>query len=266
MKYILYYLIGMQVIALFLFFIDKQKAIRHKYRIPEKTLFLVAILGGSVGAIAGMQLFRHKTKHLSFRIGLPMILIIQILLVVGLLVGTNKIVISSTKNYIMEVSDVDESIDCIVVLGASVYSDGTPSSMLQDRLDTAIEIYESNPSIPIIVSGYSSDEYYDEVASMKNYLLNQGVDSSLIVEDYYGFSTYDSIYQLKDEYESVVIVTQVYHLYRAMYIALELDIDAYGVACQDVVYDGQTTREVREVLARYKDYIYTMIDYNSLFK
>ncbi|MDO5292209.1 MAG: DUF1294 domain-containing protein [bacterium] len=73
------YLIVINVIGFAIMGIDKKRAIRHKWRIPEKTLFLVAIVGGSVGSILGMQKFRHKTKHMSFIIGFPAILIIQII-------------------------------------------------------------------------------------------------------------------------------------------------------------------------------------------
>lgn len=80
MQYFIYYLIIINIIAFFLMGIDKKKAQTGAWRIPEKTLFLSAILGGSIGAIAGMQLFRHKTKHKSFVIGMPVILIVQLLL------------------------------------------------------------------------------------------------------------------------------------------------------------------------------------------
>ena len=74
------YLIVLNLLAFLLMGLDKAKARRHRWRLPEKTLFLSAILGGSIGAIAGMQLFRHKTKHASFRIGMPCILILQLAL------------------------------------------------------------------------------------------------------------------------------------------------------------------------------------------
>ena len=80
MQYFIYYLIIINIIAFFLMGIDKKKAQTGAWRIPEKTLFLSAILGGSIGAIAGMQLFRHKTKHRKFVIRMPVILIVQILL------------------------------------------------------------------------------------------------------------------------------------------------------------------------------------------
>ena len=74
------YLIFMNLLAFLLMGLDKSKARRNQWRIPEKTLFLSAILGGSIGAILGMQVFRHKTKHASFRIGMPCILILQLAL------------------------------------------------------------------------------------------------------------------------------------------------------------------------------------------
>lgn len=74
------YLLIINLLAFLLMGLDKAKARRNKWRIPEKTLFLSAIIGGSAGAILGMQVFRHKTKHTSFRIGMPCILVLQIAL------------------------------------------------------------------------------------------------------------------------------------------------------------------------------------------
>ena len=82
---IILYLIIINLLAFLLMGLDKRKAKRHKWRIPEKTLFLSAIIGGSIGALLGMQVFRHKTKHASFRIGMPCILIVQLGLAVYIL-------------------------------------------------------------------------------------------------------------------------------------------------------------------------------------
>lgn len=79
MKYLYYYLFFINVLAFFLMGIDKRKAELGRWRIPERTLFLFAFLGGGVGAIAGMQLFRHKTKHRSFTVGMPLILLLWII-------------------------------------------------------------------------------------------------------------------------------------------------------------------------------------------
>lgn len=78
MQYFIYYWMIINIVAFFLMGIDKKKARTGAWRIPEKTLFLSAIIGGSIGSICGMQLFRHKTKHKSFVIGMPAILVVQL--------------------------------------------------------------------------------------------------------------------------------------------------------------------------------------------
>lgn len=78
--YFIIYLVMINTVAFMLMGFDKRRAKRNVWRIPEKTLFGSALLGGSIGAIAGMQVFRHKTRHLSFQIGMPAILILQIAL------------------------------------------------------------------------------------------------------------------------------------------------------------------------------------------
>lgn len=80
--YITIYLAIINLIGFFSMGIDKYKAIHHKWRIPENTLFIIAIIGGSIGSILGMQLFRHKTKHPRFVIGMPIILILQVLITI----------------------------------------------------------------------------------------------------------------------------------------------------------------------------------------
>ena len=80
MKYLLIYLLVINLIGFFMMFLDKQKAQKGKWRIPEKTLFLAALLGGSLGTTFGMNVFRHKTKHWYFKFGMPAILILQIAL------------------------------------------------------------------------------------------------------------------------------------------------------------------------------------------
>ena len=84
LKYVLYYLAAINLITFFVYGIDKWRAKRGAWRIPEKTLFLLPILGGSVGAIAGMKVFHHKTRHWYFKYSLPLILLLQIALVVWL--------------------------------------------------------------------------------------------------------------------------------------------------------------------------------------
>lgn len=84
---IVIYLVVMNSIGFASMGIDKSKAKRGAWRIPEKTLFLIAILGGSVGSILGMKQFRHKTKHKSFTIGMPAILLVQVLVILYFTTG-----------------------------------------------------------------------------------------------------------------------------------------------------------------------------------
>lgn len=76
--WIMIYLGAASLFGFILMGADKRKAVQHKWRIPEKSLFLIALAGGSVGVLLGMWVFRHKTKHLSFSIGIPMIIAVQI--------------------------------------------------------------------------------------------------------------------------------------------------------------------------------------------
>lgn len=80
-KIVIIYVLGMNLAGFAMMGIDKAKAVRHKWRIPEMTLFLVALLGGSIGSWIGMYTFRHKTKHIQFVVGIPLILVVQIGLV-----------------------------------------------------------------------------------------------------------------------------------------------------------------------------------------
>lgn len=82
MKYFLIYLLIINLIGFFSMFLDKQKAKRNKWRIPEKTLFLIALIGGSLGTTLGMYTFRHKTKHWYFKFCMPLILVVQLVLAI----------------------------------------------------------------------------------------------------------------------------------------------------------------------------------------
>lgn len=156
-----------------------------------------------------------------------------------------------------EVSDVD----CILVLGCLVRSNGTPSNMLEDRLERGIELYESGAAPKLLMSGDHGRVDYNEVETMKQYAVEAGVPSSDVFMDHAGFSTYDSVYRAKEIFEAdkVIIVSQEYHLYRALYLAEKLGLEAYGVAAKGDDYGGQTYRELREILARVKDFMTAII-------
>lgn len=146
--------------------------------------------------------------------------------------------------------------DCILVLGAGLKPDGSPSDMLRDRLSFACDLWEEGVSDTVLVSGDRASESYDEVTAMKNYLLAHGVPEEAIVEDPMGYSTSESLKRAKDifGYENVVVVTQRYHLYRALYIAQKTGLDAKGVNSDPYTYRGQVLRDIREFAARIKDF------------
>ena len=172
------------------------------------------------------------------------------------ILGINYYVIISTSNQI--ISDYSEinSIDCIIVLGAGIRDD-KPSHMLEDRLNLAIKMYKEGISDKILMSGDHGKKDYDEVNIMKEYAIENGVLSEDIFMDHAGFSTYDSIYRAKKIFnvKKAIIVTQKYHMYRALYIANKIGIESLGVNADPRKYVGQTYREFREVLARDKDFV-----------
>ena len=185
------------------------------------------------------------------------ICLIIIIVLMLILLGINLYVKSSTKNQIIENNYYSnlKDIDCIVVLGAGIWGD-KPSPMLEDRLLQAIDLYQNNVSLKIIMSGDHGKQDYDEVNTMKDFAIEKGVPSESIFMDHAGFSSYESIYRAKEIFgaKKIVIVTQKYHLYRALYIANQLGIEAYGVGADPRQYVGATYRELREILARNKDF------------
>lgn len=152
--------------------------------------------------------------------------------------------------------------DCILVLGCYVHDSGAPSDMLRDRLTRGVWLYEQKAAPKLLMSGDHGRTDYDEVNAMKQYAMEAGVPSEAIFMDHAGFSTYESLYRAKEIFgaRKIVIVTQQYHLYRALYIARQLGLDAVGVSADYTPYVGQAKREAREVLARCKDFM------TSIFK
>ena len=184
--------------------------------------------------------------------------IIIIIIIAIIVLGINLYVRISTNKQIIKENDYTElsDVDCIIILGAGIWED-KPSPMLEDRLLEGIKLYQNSVSDKIIMSGDHGRREYDEVNIMKNYAIEKGIPSENIFMDHAGFSTYESIYRAKDIFEAkkVVIVTQEYHLYRALYIANQLGLEAYGVRADPRQYVGATYRELREILARDKDFI-----------
>ena len=183
--------------------------------------------------------------------------IIVLVIIAVVVLGINLYVRLSTKKQIIKKDEYSNlsDVDCIIILGAAIWGD-KPSPMLEDRLIEGIKLYQNNVSDKIIMSGDHGKKEYDEVNMMKNYAIEKGIPSENIFMDHAGFSTYESIYRAKDVFQAkkIVIVTQKYHLYRALYIANKLGIEAYGVGSDPRQYVGATNREIREILARDKDF------------
>ena len=174
------------------------------------------------------------------------------------LAGVNTYMIKSTEKRILTQEEAAAlGVDCILVLGAGVHPDGNPSNMLEDRLLRGIELYDAGASQKLLMSGDHGRKNYDEVNVMKQFAVARGVPSEDVFMDHAGFSTYESMYRARDVFqaEKVIIVTQRYHLYRALYAAKQLGLDAYGVASDQRTYAGQKRRDVRELLARGKDFM-----------
>ncbi|PKM65010.1 MAG: SanA protein [Firmicutes bacterium HGW-Firmicutes-19] len=185
------------------------------------------------------------------------LLVMTLSVVIGVLL-LDFWVTASTKDQIISLSELEDA-DCILVLGAGVWENNQPSPMLRDRLDRSIEIFKVGVAPYLVMSGDHGQSDYDEVNVMKGYAMDAGIDSNLIYMDHAGFSTYESLYRLKYIFkaEKIIIVTQKYHLYRALYIANALGLDAVGVAASEIRYGGQSVRDLREVLARNKDFFST---------
>ena len=160
-----------------------------------------------------------------------------------------------TKEEIEAYREIDP--ECILVLGASVLSDGTPSDMLRDRLDAGIALYRAGAAPKLLLSGDNGQVEYNEVAAMLEYALAAGVPEEDVFLDHAGFSTYESVYRAKAVFrvDRMLVVTQRYHLYRALHGCRAMGIEALGAGADQQKYAGREMRELREVLARDKDLV-----------
>jgi len=191
------------------------------------------------------------------------LIILAVLLIAAVLlpVATSYYVMASTQDRIITLDEAaGMNADTILVLGARVWDNGQPSGILKDRINTGVDLYEAGASDRLLMSGDHGQDEYDEVNAMKDYAIEKGVAPAVIFMDHAGFSTYESLYRARDIFQvkTVVIVSQQYHLYRALYIARALGLDAYGVSCDTREYNAYLLFDVRETLARCKDVLYSL--------
>jgi vancomycin permeability regulator SanA len=177
----------------------------------------------------------------------------------------NAYMVNSTIDKILTPEESAElsDVDCILVLGAGVHGT-TLSHMLEDRVLTGISLYELGSAPKLLMSGDHGQDNYDEVNAMKDYAKNKGVPSEDIFMDHAGFSTYESMYRARDIFgcKKIIIISQKYHLHRAIYVAEYLGLEAYGVDSQLRPYavDTNIYNTIREFLARNKEFIYVRLN------
>lgn len=179
------------------------------------------------------------------------------------LLAINCHIKSKMRNNILslEEASVLTDVDCIMVLGCGVYDD-VPGKTLNNRLTVGIQLYFNGASQKLLMTGDHGRSDYDEVNVMKQVAIDANVPSEDVFMDHAGFSTYESVYRAKEIFgvDKMIIVTQEYHLYRALFIAEQFDIEAYGVSADLHQYGSNLMRETREFLARGKDF------FTSIFK
>ncbi len=212
-----------------------------------------------------MNMMRKNTK-IKKKLLKNWLIVLLCLAVVGvaalLIINAHVKSVGMDRIITVEKSAELENVDCIIVLGCQVKDDGSLSHMLEDRLIRGLEVYKAGAAPKLLMSGDHGQENYNEVGAMKNFAIENGAPSEDVFMDHAGFSTYETIYRAKEIFDAdkVIIVTQRYHLHRALYIAEQFGIEAYGVSADLDTYAGQSIRNFREMLARNKDFL------NCIFK
>lgn len=188
-----------------------------------------------------------------------------IILLLLTVIIVNFAVVDSTENNIYSHDAIQtmasrgDKYDYILVFGCGVKEDGSLTDMLRDRVKVGAELYFSEISDKIIMSGDRSGESYDEPGAMKKYAVELGVPQENIICDYEGYSTHKSVDRFEELYgeSSVILVSQKYHLNRALYIAHEQGVyKSVAIEADLDTYRKQKIYEIREILARFKDVIF----------
>ena len=151
-----------------------------------------------------------------------------------------------------------EALDCILVLGCGLGPDGRPKPMLADRMRVGVTLYQRGWADRLLLSGDNSGPTYNEPGAMKTWALEQGVPEEAILLDNEGFSTAESVERARDVFgmKRLAVVTQEYHLYRALFLADRMGLEPWGVSATLRTYGPrQIIWSAREILARDKDFL-----------
>ncbi|OXA92105.1 SanA/YdcF family protein [Flavobacterium hercynium] len=179
-----------------------------------------------------------------------------IVIVVIAIIGVNSTVKNSTKKHIYYSLKKFPKNDVGIIFGAGIKGN-EPGKYLKDRLDAGILLYKSHRINKILLSGDNGRDEYDELTVMKNYCARNGVDTTKIFIDYAGFDTYSTMYRAKHIFniKRATLITQEYHLNRALYIGQELGIKSVGYSANKGEYPGYKYVRFREVLSTFKSFL-----------
>ncbi len=184
------------------------------------------------------------------------------LAIIGLLVCLlvaiiNFYVYQIGKNRIIPALEQLPQTQAVLILGSRVYENGNMSAILKDRVDTGLLVYQKGKASKILISGDHGRTTYDEVNTIKDYLLAHGVPAEDIFLDHAGFDTYDSLYRAKAIFKvkSLIIITQQFHLPRALYLGHALGLEVYGFASDLQLYQSDLYNNLREIPARTKAFL-----------
>lgn len=195
---------------------------------------------------------------------LVLVLVFVLLLII---LFTNYTIKSESSGFIFKDTSAIKEAQAALVLGASVKPNKEMSDVFRDRVDTAIKLYNEKKVSKIIISGDHGKKYYDEVSAAKKYILEKNIPPEDVFLDHAGFDTYDSVYRAKYIFkaQSIVIVTQDFHLPRAIFIARRLGHNVQGLSADLHSYSGINFMRNREIFANVKAYFDILLNEKSEF-
>lgn len=180
--------------------------------------------------------------------------VIGLVLIIFTILGLEAIFKRQTNDLIYRDMSAVPNAKTVIVLGASVHADGKLSPILKDRVDTAIKLFRNDKVDNFLVTGDHRTEDYNEVAAMVGYLEENGIGKDLIISDHAGLDTYDSMYRAGNVFgiENAIVVTQEFHLPRALFIASNLGFSYIGFTADQRAYQTEYRLKQREKLANFK--------------
>lgn len=196
-------------------------------------------IGIEKGSVSGETFTQSSKKILT-------VLLLVFIILLGLIVRVQ----TKYRNQIVSAENID-SPSVALVFGAGLKAKGQPGAVLEDRVRTAIKLYQEGRVGKFIMSGFVSDDGHDEVTAMKNFALEQGLPEDSILVDSKGTSTLESCLNVKEKFNltKIILITQKYHLPRALYLCNESGIEAVGIKAEDRGYTKQFFYTWREYIA-----------------